>query len=467
MGAVYKALDRRLRRPVRHSASRQGKRDAPRSQDPTEFLNRFRFHTSFPERPVFPFMNIRLYRLVDRFLGPPICAVLSAVHRITRGPVASTPPRKILVILLSEMGTMVLAIPMFTHLKKQYPEATFHLLLSPRNREGVDLLGVVPAENVITLDDRTLPSFVLGVLHVLRVLRSLRADVVIDCELFARISSILSFLSRAPLRVGFHRYTQEGLYRGSFLTRPVLYNPYHHISHQFLTLAAAIESTSVPNSKSVLSRTVEKPSVAAISDAEIESRIAQLHSDFPALQGRSLVLVYASGGILPIRAWPLAHFKQLCDSLLLDGHAIGIIGLPQDAPLGQFIVDHCQSLRCVNLSGYTDSMRHLLALFHRASLLIANDGAPGQFAAITSLPTLILFGPETPALYKPLAANVHAIHLAFSCSPCLTAYNHRNSPCDGDNQCLKQITVEEVLEKAHQLLDVPALAGTPGDPLWP
>ena len=157
-----------------------------------------------------------------------------------------------------------------------------------------------------------------------------------------------------------------------------------------------------------------------------------------------------------------AHFKHLCDSLLLDGHAIGVIGLAQDAPLGQSIVAHCQSPQCVNLSGYTDSMRHLLALFHRASLLIANDGAPGQFAAITPLPTVMLFGPETPALYKPLAPNVHAMHISLSCSPCLTAYNHRNSPCDGDNQCLKLITVEQVLQKAHELLDVPALAAARG-----
>ena len=32
------------------------------------------------------------------------------------------------------------------------------------------------------------------------------------------------------------------------------------------------------------------------------------------------------------------------------------------------------------------------------------------------------------------------------------------SPCDGDNQCLKQITPEQVLDKAHELLGLPANA---------
>jgi ADP-heptose:LPS heptosyltransferase len=83
---------------------------------------------------------------------------------------------------------------------------------------------------------------------------------------------------------------------------------------------------------------------------------------------------------------------------------------------------------------------------------VTNDGGPGQFAAITPVPTIILFGPETPALYGTLSKNSHCFHLGIPCSPCLTAYNHRTSPCDGDNQCLKQITPEQVLAKARQMV---------------
>jgi ADP-heptose:LPS heptosyltransferase len=429
----------------------------------SRFLSRLRVRVRSPEWPASAFMNIRFYRFVDRFIGAPICAMLSAINRFRRRPVRATPPRRILIILLSEMGTMVLAYPMLTRLKQQYPGVSLHLLLFARNREAVDVLGVIPAENVLTLDDNSLSQFAKGLLRVLRILRDCKVDAVIDCELFARVSSILSYLSGAPVRVGFHRYTQEGLYRGSFLNRPVLYNPYRHISQQFLTLAEAIESATAPAGKHLPPPIGETLPIMAIEETELLERIAKLHADFPALQGKSLVLVYASGGILPIRAWPLAYFNHLCANLLKDGHAIGIIGLKQDAPLGQAIVAHCQDARCVDLSGYTDSLRHLLALFHRASLLVANDGAPGQFAAITEMPAIIFFGPETPVLYRPLSPKVHSLHVPLSCSPCLTAYNHRNSPCDGDNQCLKQITPEEVLKMARELLGVGALAGCDHD----
>jgi hypothetical protein len=60
-----------------------------------------------------------------------------------------------------------------------------------------------------------------------------------------------------------------------------------------------------------------------------------------------------------------------------------------------------------------------------------------------------LFGPETPRLYGPLGDHASCLHRALPCAPCLTAYNHRHSPCDGDNQCLKRIAPAQVLAEAR------------------
>lgn len=400
-------------------------------------------------------MNIKFERAVDRFLGVPICALLSGLARFGRKPGAKSAPRKLLVILLSEMGSLVLAQPMFLRLKQQYPGISIYALVFGRNREVLDLLDVVPRENVLVLDDRSLGGFVSSVFRVLRALRALKLDVVIDCELFARVSSVLSYLSGAPLRVGFHRHTQEGLYRGSFINRPVLYNPYQHLSQQFLTMVAAIDSRTFPRGKCVPVPLPPSPPLVSFPAEELERTSAALHTDYPAVKDKTLVLVYPSGGLLPIRAWPLENYFTLCKALLGDGYAVGIIGLPQDKAFGRAVVEHCPDPRCIDLTGYTKSVRHLLALFHRAALVVTNDGGPGQFAALTPVPAIILFGPETPLLYGPLAKNVFSFHRALSCSPCLTAYNHRTSPCDGDNQCLKQIAPEEVLAKARAILCQP------------
>jgi ADP-heptose:LPS heptosyltransferase len=94
-----------------------------------------------------------------------------------------------------------------------------------------------------------------------------------------------------------------------------------------------------------------------------------------------------------------------------------------------------------------------MLLFHFATLLIANDGGPGHFAAMTPIPTIVFFGPESPALYGSLGERAVNLFRNLSCSPCLTAYNHRNSPCNGDNVCLKSIHPDEVLQKTHALLE--------------
>lgn len=405
-------------------------------------------------------MNIQLQRWIDRWAGIPLCAAVSGVEALLRrlrpARTNDTPPRAIVVILLSEMGSLVLAHDMFARLKTRYPDAQLHALMFGKNREILDLMRVMPPQNVHTVNDKSLGGLLSSLWTAVRELRRAKVDVAIDCELFSRISSLLSYASGAAVRVGFHRHTQEGLYRGSHLNRPVPYNPYHHISAQFLTLARAIDSTAVPTSKLAV-RLQPKPPPQVALDGALVSGIAQrLAQDFPAIAGKPLVLVYPGGGILPIRAWPLESYTTLCQGLVADGCAVAVIGLKDDQPLARQLVAQVQAnapaSAVIDLTGYTRSIAELLALFHIARLLVTNDGGPGQFAALTPIWTLMLFGPETPGLYAPLTPRCHSFYSQWPCSPCLTAYNHRSSYCDGDNQCLKVIAPTDVLAKARECL---------------
>ena len=403
-------------------------------------------------------MNINLQRWIDRWVGIPLCAAVSAINMVTSSfkTKADIQPRAIVIILLSEMGSLVLAHDMFARLKTRYPNAELHALLFGKNREILDLMQVSKPEHVHTVDDKSLAGLLSSLWQSVKELRRAKVDVAIDCELFSRISSLLSYFSGASIRVGFHRHTQEGLYRGSHINRPVPYNPYQHISAQFLTLARAIDSKAVPTSKlQVMLPTQAPPHVQLDAHAvvDIQKRLAD---DFPTINAKPLVLVYPGGGILPIRAWPLSSYTALCNGLIQDGCAVAVIGLKDDQALAQLLVANVIQADplspVIDLTGYTRSIAELLALFHVAKLLVTNDGGPGQFAALTPIWTIMLFGPETPALYAPLTAKCHSFYSQWPCSPCLTAYNHRNSFCDGDNQCLKVIAPNAVLEKSREFL---------------
>jgi ADP-heptose:LPS heptosyltransferase len=367
-------------------------------------------------------------------------------------------PRAIVIILLSEMGSLVLAHDMFARLKARYPNAELHALLFGKNREILDLMQVIKPENVHTVNDKSLTGLLGSLWRCVMQLRRANVDVAIDCELFSRISSLLSYFCGASIRVGFHRHTQEGLYRGSHINKPVPYNPYQHISAQFLTLARAIDSSAVPKSKQAVMLSGKPPPHVQLS-AKVKTDISgRLAKDFPGIVGKPLVLVYPGGGILPIRAWPLVSYTALCEGLVADGCAVAVIGLKDDRALAQQLVAAIQSAApgstAVDLTGYTRTIAELLALFHVAKLLVTNDGGPGQFAALTPIWTLMLFGPETPGLYAPLTPHCHSFYSSYPCSPCLTAYNHRLSYCDGDNQCLKVIEPSAVLAKARECLSL-------------
>lgn len=398
-------------------------------------------------------MKIETQRFIDRYAGTIICRIFSIYYKIFKKNAPPQETRRILIILLSEMGALVLGYPMFQQLKQKFPNASLHILLFEKNREVVDLLGIIPPDNVVAINDSSMPVFIKTALAALVKLRKLKLDTVIDCELFSRISSIFSFLSGAAIRVGFHAHTQEGLYRGNFMNRPVLYNPYQHISHQFLTLVEAIESATDPRAKHLITgEKLQIPAMKFESD-EIQEAQTRLLTKAPGINGRKIVLIYPGGGLLPIRAWPLSYYCTLARELIERGYAVCIIGLAEDKPVARMILSRTQSEYCVDLTGYTKTIRELMRIFQLASLLITNDGGPGHFAAMTQVPSIIFYGPETPLLYGPIDDKAQNLFLGISCSPCVTAYNHRNSPCDGDNLCLKQIEPEFVLSKALQILE--------------
>ena len=107
------------------------------------------------------------------------------------------------------------------------------------------------------------------------------------------------------------------------------------------------------------------------------------------------------------------------------------------------------SARCINFAGAV-GLAELPRLYAIALLMVTNDSGPGHFSAITRLPTFVLFGPETPNLYGSLG-NSTPIFAGLACSPCVSAANHRKTPCT-DNQCLRAITVDQVFAAIAPLL---------------
>ena len=189
----------------------------------------------------------------------------------------------------------------------------------------------------------------------------------------------------------------------------------------------------------------------------VEMELAKFFHRTPPHQ---VVVVNHEAGIpLPIRSWPLERFTELVTRLLAwspDVVAI-LMGIPEAMGGANRIEAAVANPRCVNFVGRTRSVQDVVQLFHQSDLLITNDSGPAQFATLTDIKSITLFGPETPTLYGPLSKNAIHLYKHLACSPCLTAANHRNSPCT-NNQCLQEISVDEVFENARRMLEDPPRA---------
>jgi ADP-heptose:LPS heptosyltransferase len=99
----------------------------------------------------------------------------------------------------------------------------------------------------------------------------------------------------------------------------------------------------------------------------------------------------------------------------------------------------------------------LLTLYSMAEVLVTNDSGPAQFATLTPIDVVTLFGPESPRLFAARSPRNHVFWQGLACSPCVSAANQRLSSCR-DNLCMQQITVDAVFQKVCEIYDRRATA---------
>lgn len=398
-------------------------------------------------------MKVRFTQIVDYWLGIPLCALVSLWAFLVRlvlrpGP---RPPRRILFIELSEMGSAILAHSSLVKAKQIAGDGQLYFLIFEKNAESVALLDLMPRENILTIKDDSFGAFLRSTLATLARIRRLDIDTVIDLELFSRFTALLSYFTGATNRVGFHKYTSEGLFRGTFLTHPVSYNHHQHIALNFLSLVLALEAP--PGERPLLKRDVRPAMLPPprCESTEAEKRrmwelLRREKSDITA--ATPLVIVNPDPGeALPIRGWPIGNFAALARQVVehCPSATIVVIGLPGSRPLARHIVDAAGTARSIDFTGKTASLREVLTLLHLGHVLVTTDGGPAHMASLTGIRSIVLFGPETPALYAPLGADVRTLYAHLACSPCLAAVNHRHTVCT-DNKCLQAIEVRQVLD---------------------
>jgi len=109
----------------------------------------------------------------------------------------------------------------------------------------------------------------------------------------------------------------------------------------------------------------------------------------------------------PGKCWPIDSFLSLIEQIHEAGHRCRI--LVGEVELERWPSDQIHRLQAadetVHPATYVDLLRELSA----CSAFVGNDSGPGHLAGIIGLPSVILFGPTDPEVWKPLGPRVKAL----------------------------------------------------------
>jgi ADP-heptose:LPS heptosyltransferase len=252
------------------------------------------------------------------------------------------------------------------------------------------------------------------------------------------------------------------------LTRKVHYNPHIHITKNFLSLihAAFAKQIEVPFSKIQIPDSevrLEQAIINPIALEKVRERIEKLATaagvEYTQGKNRLILINPNASDLLPQRRWAQQRFSELIQSVhqQYPNDLILITGSPAEFDYVEKVRVVANIKNALNFAGQV-SFTELPPLYTLSDVMVTNDSGPGHFSAVTPLRTVVLFGPETPALYGSIGNSI-AITANLACSPCVSAANHRKTPCQ-DNVCMQAITVSQVLDKVGiQLQDADKIKG--------
>jgi ADP-heptose:LPS heptosyltransferase len=394
---------------------------------------------------------------IDHRVGVPVCWVLTRLRRlgrllIPRRSWAGEPCAKILLIKLAEQGSTVLAYDAFKTAVEKVGRENVYLLVFEENRFIVDLLGLIPHENVLTVETKSPFTMVASALGRLRQIRRLKIDACVDMEFFSRLAAAFAFLTGAQRRVGYHTYFGEGPYLGDLLTHRVLYNSHLHASTSFSSLVYALDAD--PAQFPTFAKAPppsQAPPLFRPEPDEVRQVEKILAGEGAALGARLIIFNANASDLLPLRRWDAKNYVALAKRFLEKFPEIRIIfsGSKAESSANSSLVREVGSSRCFCLAGRT-TLRQLLVLYTLADVLITNDSGPAHFSTLTGIDAITLFGPETPLLFAPPGPRSHPIYVGVACSPCVNAYNNRQTACR-NNICMQNITVDQVFETASRI----------------
>jgi len=387
-------------------------------------------------------MNIRQKILLDRFTGRPAASVLNVAARalaliLRRDHKLHDRFRRIAVSKFVGMGSIIQMTPLLRTLRANFPKARIAFITSESNRELAGRLNLF--DDIITVSDAGFGPLISTMGRALLRLWRFKAELYLDYEIFSNFSGILATLSCAKTRIGFFKSSYA--YRSGIYNYLIYYNLMSPVSEVYLQSARLLGCKTITRE---LDRLEVRP--------EDRRDLADVLRFDP--QEPYLVVNPNASDLRVERRWDAACYGELMEKLAeaYPERRLILIGVKSEAAYTSSIRERIRAPfreRVLDVAGHL-TLGALFALLEGAELLISNDTGPMHISFALRKKTVTLWGPGHPGQYGD-PENSTSIYKNVYCSPCI--YEFDIPPCKGDNQCMKAISVEDVLDAVRSVLD--------------
>jgi ADP-heptose:LPS heptosyltransferase len=336
--------------------------------------------------------------------------------------------KKILVIRTGSLGDVLLLTPLLHALREAYPEAYIAAVIPPMTRE---CLKDNPHINKIITADIVMRRGTFNPLKIMLFglqLRKARFDLGFDPRGDIRNMLIL-YLSKTRYRVSYGNTSG-----GDFLLhKAVTYQKKHEIDSGLdLLQALGLEI----NNRNMFFKTDES-----------DSANIQIFLTKKGIRRGEFIVGFHPSSSWKFKDWPAEKFAKLGDYLISKyGAKIIVIGKGEkDYKIAQRIYHLMNNKPILTVNDL--NLRQTVSLIDRMDIFVCISSAPAHFAALTSTPTIVMFGSDKMNLW--LHDNQIGIKKDVACSPC----RQRRCQREGRNdQCMNLISVEEVIEVIEDMM---------------
>jgi ADP-heptose:LPS heptosyltransferase len=396
-------------------------------------------------------MRLQSKLLLDKIFGIPTVFLLSLIGKSSRyfsndKKRKLRPIRRIAVCKFLGMGSIIQSTPLLLTLRKNYESAEIVYITSSINYGLINTFPFVKKIFVVNHDN--LIKLFTSVFKLLILVLKNKIDLLIDLEVHSFFSTIISAISFAPRKIGF--YKKEEWMKHNIYTKMIYYNIKAPMVNVYLQ-AARLASCNKLIEKLYTFDSLGTESINSL-DIKLKEIGTEINSNY--------VVVNPNASELRIeRRWHYKNYVEIINKILEDypEKIIVLIGAKNE----KWFVENLYSEirddlldRVFDTSGKL-SIEELILLIRNCTLMITNDSGPMHMAFAMNKKTVALFGPCSPQQYET-QSNVSFIYVNLYCSPCVHQFTI--SPCNGDNQCMKLLTVSKVYEAVQNMINCKMLA---------